>query len=129
MDFLLYLLPLQTSRMQRTRTNCEQDTKHEMQSHILFLLPTLVIRVVWPGNLSSDACSSFHRGGDLGVSLGEPWLVANAATYLSNYSQHLLEAGALSRLVPVFRPLLDSLTAATQLHTGSHDMSVIISIA
>ncbi|CAI7993280.1 Cilia- and flagella-associated protein 46 [Geodia barretti] len=78
--------------------------------------------VVWPGNLSLDAYSSFHRGGDLGVSLGEPWLVANAATYLSNYSQHLLEAGALSRLVPVFRPLLDSLTAATQLHTGSHDI-------
>ena len=49
MDFLLYLLPLKTSRMQRTRTNCEQDTKHEMQSHIQFLLSPLVMQggVAW----------------------------------------------------------------------------------
>jgi tetratricopeptide (TPR) repeat protein len=68
--------------------------------------------VAWPGQLSSDAYTSFLRAGELGCSLSETWLVSNVATYLYNYSHHMLQTGSLRPLVPVFRPLLASVVAA-----------------
>ena len=138
MDSLHNNLPLQSNRFQTIQKTCKQgkciSTRfYELTHTVLMLLLCIahiypaVSRVVWPGSLSSDAYSSFQRGGELGVCLCEPWLVANAATYLCNYSQHLLETGALSRLAPVFRPLLASLTSAgrLQLQNGSqHTMLV-----
>lgn len=74
--------------------------------------------------MSSDAYASFLRAGELGCSLREAWIVNNVATYLYNYSHHLLKAGSLSGLVFVFRPLLASVVAVMEHGPGAHTMSV-----
>ena len=81
-------------------------------------------RVMWPGQLSTDAYASFLRVAELGCSLSETWLVSNAVTYLYNYSHHLLQTGSLKQLVPVFRPLLASVVAAIAHRTNAQTMSV-----
>ena len=83
----------------------------------MYMIPP---RVVWPGQLSSDAYASFLRAAELGCTLREPWLVANAVTYLCNYSSHLLQTDKLSVLVPVFRPLLASVVAVREHDNDSH---------
>ena len=78
-------------------------------------------RVEWPGQLSSDAYASFLHAAELGCTLSEQWLVANAATYLYNYSHHLLQSNSLTTLVPVFRPLL-----ANMLTVREHDTHTML---
>ena len=100
--------------------------KYLYQNHKI-MNSQLACRVVWPGQLSSDAYTSFLRAGELGCRLCEAWLVSNVATYLWNYSHHCLQqqqqqkqqqkAGLLRALVPVFRPLLASVVAVRE-HTA-----------
>lgn len=66
----------------------------------------------WISQLSGNANSSFLRAAELGCSLGEAWLVCNAATYLWNYSCHWIEQNKSSKLVETFRPLLASIKQA-----------------
>ena len=66
----------------------------------------------WISQLSADANSSFLRAAELGCSLGEAWLVSNAATYLWNYSHHWIKQNKPSKLVETFRPLLASIKQA-----------------
>lgn len=66
----------------------------------------------WTSQLSADAQNSFLRAAELGVSLEEPWLVCNAATYLWNYSHRWIEQDRPSELVETFRPLLASIKQA-----------------
>ncbi|KAK1905517.1 Cilia- and flagella-associated protein 46 [Dissostichus eleginoides] len=49
---------------------------------------------------------SFLRAAELGAEIREPWVVANAAVYLWNYSSHLLAAGEYHRLLPTFHSLV-----------------------
>ena len=93
-----------------------------IKASVLFLC--VMNRVMWPGQLSADAYASFLRVAELGCSLSETWLVSNAATYLYNYSHHLLQAGSLRSLVPVFRPLLASVVAVRGHGTNERTMSV-----
>ncbi|XP_056291821.1 cilia- and flagella-associated protein 46-like isoform X2 [Pseudoliparis swirei] len=60
----------------------------------------------WLQALSADATSDFLRAAELEVAMEEPWLVANAAVYLWNYSGHLLAAGEHRRLLPTFQSLV-----------------------
>ncbi|KAK5853567.1 hypothetical protein PBY51_014709 [Eleginops maclovinus] len=59
--------------------------------------------------LSAYATSSFSRAAELGAEIREPWVVANAAVYLWNYSSHLLAAGEYQRLLPTFQTLVTGL--------------------
>ena len=52
--------------------------------------------------------------------------MSNAATYLCNYSHHLLQAGSLSPLVLVFRPLLASVVAVKEHGADAHTMLVCL---
>ncbi|KAG7512173.1 cilia-and flagella-associated 46 isoform X1 [Solea senegalensis] len=63
----------------------------------------------WVQDLSTYATSNFLRAAELGSEIGEPWLVANAAIYLWNYSSHLLAAGEYKRLLAPFQSLVEML--------------------
>ena len=75
-------------------------------------LPPSHLSSDWTSRLSGDANSSFLRAAELGCSLGEAWLVCNAATYLWNYCRHWIEQNKFSNLVETFRPLLASIKQA-----------------
>ncbi|XP_075933471.1 cilia- and flagella-associated protein 46 [Anarhichas minor] len=60
----------------------------------------------WIQALSAYATSNFSRAAELGAEIEEPWVVANAAIYLWNYSSHLLAAGEYRRLLPAFQSLV-----------------------
>ncbi|KAF3842490.1 hypothetical protein F7725_024441, partial [Dissostichus mawsoni] len=68
--------------------------------------PHWVVYRDWIQALSAYATSSFLRAAELGAEIREPWVVANAAVYLWNYSSHLLAAGEYHRLLPTFHSLV-----------------------
>ncbi|XP_034078590.1 LOW QUALITY PROTEIN: cilia- and flagella-associated protein 46 [Gymnodraco acuticeps] len=68
--------------------------------------PHWVVYRDWIQALSAYATSSFLRAAELGAEIREPWVVANAAVYLWNYSSHLLAAGEYRRLLPTFHSLV-----------------------
>eukprot|EP00731_Ephydatia_muelleri_P038045 Em0637g5a len=59
----------------------------------------------WAQGLTNDAQKSFLKTAELWLSLQEPWLVCNAATYLWNHNRHLIEDGKLVDLVVVLRTM------------------------
>uniref|UniRef100_A0A665UGC6 Cilia and flagella associated protein 46 n=1 Tax=Echeneis naucrates TaxID=173247 RepID=A0A665UGC6_ECHNA len=61
----------------------------------------------WIQALSSYATSNFLRAAELGSELRESWVVVNAATYLWNYSTHLLVAGEYQRLLAPFQRVVE----------------------
>lgn len=63
----------------------------------------------WVSKVTQDAVRGFLRGAELGCVLKEAWLVANAASYLWNYSHHWVASNRLTEVVLVFRPLMDSM--------------------
>ncbi|XP_035461481.2 cilia- and flagella-associated protein 46 isoform X4 [Scophthalmus maximus] len=71
--------------------------------------PHWIIFRDWVHALSAYATSSFLRAAELGSEIMEPWVVANAAIYLWNYSSHLLAAGEYQRLLPPFQSLVEML--------------------
>ncbi|XP_034754581.1 cilia- and flagella-associated protein 46 isoform X3 [Etheostoma cragini] len=68
--------------------------------------PHWVVYRDWIQALSAYGTSNFLRAAELGVEIREPWLVANAAIYLWNYSSHLLAAGEYQCLLPTFQSLV-----------------------
>ncbi|XP_070772644.1 cilia- and flagella-associated protein 46 [Enoplosus armatus] len=71
--------------------------------------PHWVVYRDWIQALSTYATSNFLRAAELGAEIREPWVVANAATYLWNYSSQLLVAGEYQRLLPPFQSLVEML--------------------
>ncbi|KAM9345441.1 cilia- and flagella-associated protein 46 [Symphorus nematophorus] len=69
--------------------------------------PHWVVYSDWIQALSAYATSNFLRAAELGAEIREPWVVANAAIYLWNYSNHLLAAGEYPRLLPFFQSLVE----------------------
>lgn len=65
-----------------------------------------LLYVQWSCALTKAACDNFLKAAQIGVGLGESHLVCNAAVYLWNYNQHLLQSDRLGDLIPTFRTLL-----------------------
>lgn len=68
-----------------------------------------MLYVEWSSALTKATCDNFLKAAKIGVSLGESHLISNAAVYLWNYNQHLLQSDSLGELVPTFRALLASM--------------------
>ncbi len=60
----------------------------------------------WATLLTKTSHDLFLKGTQLGVVLGEPHLVSNAAVYLWNYSHHAIDSDNVMELIPVYRSLL-----------------------
>ena len=76
----------------------------------------------WAGLITKVAYEAFLQGSKLGVVLGEPHLVSNAAVYLWNYNRHLIESEDLAGLIPVYRALLTSVRKMTNLKSVNHSL-------
>eukprot|EP00731_Ephydatia_muelleri_P020306 Em0013g33a len=81
----------------------------------------------WAQGLTNDAQKSFLKTAELGLSLQEPWLVCNAATYLWNHNRHLIEDGKLVDLVVVLRTMA-SFLKQVQSHINSELLSHISAV-
>ncbi|XP_035982462.1 cilia- and flagella-associated protein 46 [Fundulus heteroclitus] len=86
--------------------------------------PRWVVYRDWIQALSAYATSSFLRGGELGVEIGEPWLVENAAIYLWNYNSHMLAAGEYQLLLPTFQNLVEMIQKMND--TGNRTLCVML---
>ncbi|XP_059214821.1 cilia- and flagella-associated protein 46 [Centropristis striata] len=86
--------------------------------------PHWVVYRDWIQGLSAYATSSFLRAAELGAEISEPWLAANSAVYLWNYSSHLLAAGEYQRLLPTFQRLVAMLQKADFI--GSRALLVLL---
>ena len=60
----------------------------------------------WSIALTKATWDNFLKAAKIGAFLGEPHLVSNAAVYLWNYNQHLLQSNRLGELVPTFKAVL-----------------------
>ncbi|XP_051232115.1 cilia- and flagella-associated protein 46 [Dicentrarchus labrax] len=78
----------------------------------------------WIQALSAYATSNFLRAAELGAEIREPWVVANAAIYLWNYSSHLLAAGEYLRLLPTFQSLVEMIQKTE--YTGNRALFVLL---
>nr|XP_046258124.1 cilia- and flagella-associated protein 46 isoform X1 [Scatophagus argus] len=86
--------------------------------------PDWVVYRDWIEALSAYATSNFLRAAELGAEIREPWVVANAAVYLWNYSSHLLAAGEYQRLLPTFQSLVEMIQKTED--TGNHTLFVLL---
>ncbi|KAM7385133.1 hypothetical protein PAMP_001229 [Pampus punctatissimus] len=86
--------------------------------------PHWIIYRDWIQALSDYATSGFLRAAELGAEIREPWLAANAAIYLWNYSSHLLAAGEYQRLLPTFQKLVE-MPRETE-YTGNRALFVLL---
>ncbi|XP_031140179.1 cilia- and flagella-associated protein 46 isoform X1 [Sander lucioperca] len=86
--------------------------------------PHWVVYRDWIQALSAYATSNFLRAAELGVEIREPWVVANAAIYLWNYSSHLLAAGEYQCLLPTFQSLVAMLQKTE--FTGNRALFVLL---
>lgn len=68
-----------------------------------------LLYVEWSIALTKAACDNFLKAAKIGVYLGESHVVSNAAVYLWNYNQHLLQSDQLGELIPTFRAVLASM--------------------
>ncbi|XP_060943811.1 cilia- and flagella-associated protein 46 [Limanda limanda] len=69
--------------------------------------PDWVIYRDWIQALSTYATFNFLRAAELGLAIGESWVVANAAIYLWNYNSQLLASGDYQHLLPSFQNLVE----------------------
>ncbi|XP_073337460.1 cilia- and flagella-associated protein 46 isoform X1 [Pagrus major] len=86
--------------------------------------PHWVIYRDWIQALSAYATSNFLRAAELGAEIREPWVVANAAIYLWNYSSHLLVAGEYTCLIPTFQILVEMIQKTE--YTGNRALFVLL---
>ncbi|XP_044228761.1 cilia- and flagella-associated protein 46 isoform X1 [Thunnus albacares] len=86
--------------------------------------PDWIIYRDWIQALSAYATSNFLRAAELGAEIREPWVTANAAIYLWNYSNHLLAAGEYQRLLPTFQSLVEMLRKTE--YTGNRALFVLL---
>ncbi|KAK2163795.1 hypothetical protein LSH36_74g11000 [Paralvinella palmiformis] len=62
----------------------------------------------WISSLSEDALSCFLRAAELGIELGEAWIVCSAAAYVWNYSNHILANNRHKEMIEPFQKILES---------------------
>ncbi|XP_045926168.1 cilia- and flagella-associated protein 46 isoform X3 [Micropterus dolomieu] len=86
--------------------------------------PHWVVYRDWIQALSAYATSNFLRAAELGAEIREPWVVANAAVYLWNYSSHVLVAGEYQHLLPTFQSLVEVLRKTE--YTGTRVLFVLL---
>ncbi|KAM8852116.1 cilia- and flagella-associated protein 46 isoform 2-T2 [Synchiropus picturatus] len=87
--------------------NCRPDPRKKKGICITEKDPDWIIYRDWIQSLSTYAIANFLRAAQLGEESQQPWLVANTAVYLWNYSRHLLAAEEYVHLLPTFHTLLD----------------------
>ncbi|XP_076434592.1 cilia- and flagella-associated protein 46-like isoform X2 [Babylonia areolata] len=63
----------------------------------------------WIAELSEASTKAFLRGMELGMELGEAWLVCCATSYIWNYNNHILSSGRHREIVPALTALLGGL--------------------
>ena len=63
----------------------------------------------WIGDLSKFCTEAFIRGLELGVDLGESWLVCSAITYLWNHNNHILSHDRQREIVPTLTTIFEAL--------------------
>ncbi|KAM8739310.1 cilia- and flagella-associated protein 46 isoform 1-T1 [Acanthopagrus schlegelii] len=86
--------------------------------------PHWIIYRDWIQALSAYATSNFLRAAELGAEIRETWVVLNAATYLWNYSSHLLAAGEYTCLTPTFQILVEMIRKTE--YTGNRVLFVLL---
>ena len=59
--------------------------------------------------LSATATKGFLRAAELGVTLNESWIVCSAASYLWNYTNHVMTENRHRELIAPFNSLLQAL--------------------
>lgn len=64
----------------------------------------------WLNRLSKEAIDHFLRGVQIGVQLGESWLVSQGSTYVWNYLHHIFEKRKkFTQVLPFLGDVLDAL--------------------
>ncbi|XP_034040296.1 cilia- and flagella-associated protein 46 [Thalassophryne amazonica] len=86
--------------------------------------PHWVVYRDWIQELSAYATSNFLRAAELGVEIGEPWIVENAAVYLWNYNSHLLATREHQLLLPTFQRVVEMLQKTEC--TGNYALLVLL---
>ncbi|XP_030628131.1 cilia- and flagella-associated protein 46 [Chanos chanos] len=86
--------------------------------------PQWILYRDWIQSLSDYATANFIRGAELGVELGEAWLVANAAVYLWNYNREQLASKEYQHLLPTFSKLVELLKQTG--HAGEVALLVLL---
>lgn len=65
--------------------------------------------VQWLEKLSKETMEHFLRGVEIGVELGESWLVSQGCAYAWNYIHHMVEKKSYTKVVNVLNTLLNAL--------------------
>lgn len=81
----------------------------------------------WLQRLSKQSVEHFLRGIQIGVQLGESWLVSQGAAYVWNYLHHKIEKRNFNQLVPTLNECLDALRKVG--HNNEPELLVAISVA
>lgn len=81
----------------------------------------------WLQRLSKQSIEHFLRGIQIGVQLGESWLVSQGSAYVWNYLHHKIEKKSFALLVPTLSECLDALRKIG--HNNEPELLVAISVA
>lgn len=81
----------------------------------------------WLQRLSKQSIEHFLRGIQIGVQLGESWLVSQGSAYVWNYLHHKIEKRAFNPLVGTLSECLDALRKVG--HNNEPELLVAISVA
>ena len=79
-----------------------------MWNEDVHIVLSLFINSDWISSLSEDALSCFLRAAELGIELGEAWIVCSAAAYVWNYSNHILANNRHKEMIEPFQKILES---------------------
>ena len=63
----------------------------------------------WLERLSNETMAHFLRGVEIGVELGESWLVSQGCAYAWNYIHHMVEKKSYAKVLSVLSTLLNAL--------------------
>lgn len=106
--FKCFVYQLQQENLSLGQKPCISAIGAEQSPSVMYVENWLSY-VEWASSLSKAACEHFLKASKIGVFLGEAHLVNNAAVYLWNYNQHLIQSNTLIELIPTFRSLLASM--------------------
>lgn len=81
----------------------------------------------WVQALNKQAIDQFLRGIQIGVQLGESWLVSQGSAYVWNYLHYKIEKRQFVQLIPVLGECLDGLRKIG--HNSEPELLVAISVA
>uniref|UniRef100_A0A8D2DG26 Cilia and flagella associated protein 46 n=1 Tax=Sciurus vulgaris TaxID=55149 RepID=A0A8D2DG26_SCIVU len=77
--------------------------------------PEWITYRTWIEGLSEYAMSNWLRSAEIGLEIGEAWVVQNAAVYLLNHNHHLIVAGRQRELLDPLLQLLNIIKASDRL--------------